>query len=115
MENKWFNLLEDCGIYAASWQEAKLIEEGLKLYLKNYGMQEDSATEYQLGFVKRRVEELPIASRKEFFMAYPLLWEYEEICRMEEHGGTADREKKYQIAAWLMRYPSLQYFWEPMF
>lgn len=116
MENKWMDLLEECGVYANSLQEAEQIEHGLRLYLYNYGLRDKEPNEYRLGFMRRSIERLPLHTRKDFFMAYPLLREYEELLRLEAAGEKAGNDRqRYELAAKLEQYPALAGFWEPLF
>ena len=115
MDHKWMDLLESLGIYGTSAEEQEELRKGMAFYLRTHGLREEKADAYGLGFVKRRMGELPPGSRKEFLLAVPLLWQYDMIKQRRREGEEAEEKTQYELAGRLEKYPSLSGFWEPLF
>ena len=100
MINYILDYLGEHGVAAGSAEEEARIEDGIKLYLKENGIDNSETRPYFRKFVNRHLDRIPAVELLEYFSFYTTMSEIRQIVIEYDNSKTisnADRSRLYQL------------------
>lgn len=88
------NYMERKHVYAVSFKEQERLEQGIRLYLSENGIDSRENRIYYRNFVHRHLEQIAPEKLKAYFLLYPSLSEINQMVIEARSGAVISEERK---------------------